>query len=59
MSQFPSVEQNILRNEYLQKVTDDFHSHLDECKQCRDNPFKLCSIGHTLLLKANYPVSDK
>jgi hypothetical protein len=30
---------------------DKFHKHLDECKQCRENPFALCFVG-TLLLDA-------
>jgi hypothetical protein len=28
---------------------DKFHKHLDECKQCRDNPFDLCPVGHVIL----------
>lgn len=28
---------------------DDFHKHLDECQQCRENPFKLCLTGARLL----------
>jgi hypothetical protein len=27
----------------------DFHAHLDECRQCRDNPFALCLEGARLL----------
>lgn len=27
-----------------------FHDHLDECKQCRENPFHLCPAGEQLLL---------
>lgn len=30
-------------------VADNFHAHLDGCKQCRENPFKLCARGHQLL----------
>jgi hypothetical protein len=26
-----------------------FHTHLDECEQCRNHPFELCSIGASLL----------
>lgn len=26
-----------------------FHQHLDVCAQCRNNPFKLCPVGHLLL----------
>ena len=26
-----------------------FHDHLDECKQCREHPFALCTTGATLL----------
>lgn len=29
----------------------DFHAHLDVCKQCAEQPFNLCPIGHKLLLK--------
>lgn len=29
-----------------------FHAHLDECKQCANNPFALCSKGAQLLLAA-------
>lgn len=28
---------------------DAFHTHLDDCEKCRDNPFTLCPIGHRLL----------
>lgn len=26
-----------------------FHRHLDACRQCRENPLKLCLVGHALL----------
>lgn len=26
-----------------------FHCHLDQCSQCRNNPFALCSVGYKLL----------
>jgi hypothetical protein len=28
---------------------DKFHAHLDECEQCRSNPFRLCPKGEQLL----------
>lgn len=28
---------------------DNFHSHLDVCRQCEKNPFNLCEIGRKLL----------
>ena len=31
---------------------DEFHAHLDVCRQCRENPFGLCWIGERLLLRA-------
>jgi len=31
---------------------DKFHNHLDVCKQCRDNPFGLCTVGASLLQQA-------
>ena len=33
-------------------ATERWHAHLDDCEQCRDNPFALCSIGHRLLYAA-------
>jgi hypothetical protein len=32
-----------------------FHAHLDECEQCRNGPFNLCSRGATLLQSAVSP----
>lgn len=29
--------------------TEAFHKHLDECSQCKNNPFNLCQIGALLL----------
>ena len=29
-----------------------FHTHLDDCRQCRENPFGLCSTGSELLRAA-------
>ena len=29
-----------------------FHDHLDVCKQCREHPFGLCSVGARLLREA-------
>jgi hypothetical protein len=36
----------------LQDAGDAFHAHLDECKQCEQRPFDLCSIGHVLINRA-------
>lgn len=33
----------------LRKTHADFHAHLDECRQCREHPFALCSTGRELL----------
>lgn len=33
----------------VQPVVSRFHSHLDECQQCRKNPFGLCLKGEKLL----------
>lgn len=38
---------------------DDFHKHLDNCKQCREQPFNLCSIGHTLIHKAHDAITTE
>ena len=32
-------------------VENDFHEHLDQCCQCRENVFDLCSVGSRLLEK--------
>lgn len=29
-----------------------FHEHLDACEQCRNHPFDLCPVGHTLLMSS-------
>jgi len=29
-----------------------FHEHLDNCHQCKNNPFNLCKRGQELLQKA-------
>lgn len=34
-----------------QIVIDNFHKHLDNCKQCEQNPFDLCSTGRDLFTK--------
>lgn len=33
----------------LQKAIASFHTHLDSCGQCRENPFQLCFVGSQLL----------
>jgi hypothetical protein len=30
----------------------EFHSHLDDCRQCREHPFDLCAVGNKLLTHA-------
>jgi len=34
---------------------DEFHAHLDACKQCREHPFDLCVVGGRLLVEAAGP----
>lgn len=34
------------------EAQDRFHRHLDNCKQCSDEPFNLCPTGERLLLDA-------
>lgn len=41
-----------------QKPIDVFHSHLDLCRRCRDEPFNLCRVGSTLLAKAATDLGD-
>jgi hypothetical protein len=31
------------------KAAADFHDHLDECEQCREQPFNLCATGDRLI----------
>lgn len=33
---------------FLKKV-DEFHEHLKQCRQCRENPFALCPKGERIL----------
>ena len=33
----------------MSSAADRFRAHLDECEQCRDNPFSLCGKGSALL----------
>jgi hypothetical protein len=35
--------------EQVRVAIDNFHSHLDGCEQCRDNPFGLCAAGAAYL----------
>lgn len=35
-----------------------FHRHLDTCRQCRENPLKLCAAGHALLTSAANETDD-
>lgn len=34
------------------KIVNVFHSHLDECAQCREHPFALCDTGRKLIVEA-------
>lgn len=29
-----------------------YHAHLDECRQCRENPFAMCAVGQAKLKEA-------
>jgi hypothetical protein len=49
-----SVEQAMLGNQRPNA----FHQHLDACRQCRNNPLDLCTIGASLL-RAAVDVSDR
>lgn len=33
-----------------------FHDHLDVCKQCRNQPFNLCPVGHSKIKEATMVV---
>lgn len=39
----------------LDDIIKDFHAHLDECVQCRNNPMGLCPLGATLLKRVSHP----
>jgi hypothetical protein len=34
------------------RQADAFHNHLDNCKQCRNNPFNMCPAGDALIKAA-------
>lgn len=34
----------------IQPRQDQFHGHLDACRQCRENPMELCPAGALLLV---------
>lgn len=36
-----------------------FHRHLDQCQQCRDQPFNLCPSGYLLLNQAVQETAPK
>jgi hypothetical protein len=40
------------------KEVDAFHKHLDECKQCEENPFDLCIVGRLLFERASKAVTN-
>jgi hypothetical protein len=44
-----------------EREVDRFHAHLDQCRQCRDNPFKLCCVGIMLMeqIKAALAAAEK
>jgi len=42
----------VLRPDVGADFTAAFHRHLDECSQCRNNPFGLCDVGAVLLRAA-------
>lgn len=37
--------------ERVSEISRAFHVHLDECGQCRNNPFNLCSKGREIIKK--------
>jgi predicted anti-sigma-YlaC factor YlaD len=41
------------------KVIEAFHNHLDNCSQCRNNPFDLCPTGAKLIVKIQKPAEKK
>lgn len=45
----------VIGNPEQQKLIDLFHAHLDECKQCREQPFNLCFAGAVRLRNAALP----
>jgi len=41
------------------QLHNDFHSHLDGCERCRNNPFDLCEQGRTIMRKIREIVEGK
>lgn len=45
----PADVETVRKGAVVTDSMDKFHAHLDECKQCREHPFALCSVGGSLL----------
>lgn len=43
----------------IDQLHNDFHAHLDECQQCRDEPFNLCLEGKAIMQKASEAVQGQ
>lgn len=41
-----------MADEKFQTASEQFHAHLEACKQCEDHPFQLCQVGERLLREA-------
>ena len=39
-------------------MSNEFHTHLDQCYQCRTNPFSLCAEGHRLIMTSHASEED-
>jgi hypothetical protein len=48
----------MMHNEPEFPKLDEFHKHLDECKQCEENPFEKCAVGQVLIKKAAVEVEE-
>ncbi len=35
-------------------ISADFHSHVDDCEQCKNNPFDLCHEGQYIICQISF-----
>jgi hypothetical protein len=47
-------EDSVRATNYIPQASasDLFHTHLDQCAQCREHPFDLCAEGAILIMRA-------
>lgn len=59
ISQFIMPSGSSVAESSMLDIGTDFHAHLDECTQCRENPMGLCAAGQQLLTAVASKVDGK